>query len=78
MVLTEDRLSPRNVCRLDPDLSREPLKVTKASFQVVAEHLAANALLFKPLLLDVGLSRVCGGGKANKIMRIFGGLHFGL
>ena len=48
-MLTKDLLGPYQVRGLDPDLGRETLKLAKASFQVVAEHLASlNSLLFEP------------------------------
>ena len=70
-MLTEDLLGPDKVRGLDPDLGRKARNVAETSVQVVAEHLAPNALLFEPLLPDVGLNRVRGCGKTNKVVRIF-------
>ncbi len=70
-MLTQDFFRPVTVRGLDPDLGRKALKVAKAGFQVAAKHLTANALLFERLLPNVGLNRVCGCGKANKVVLIF-------
>jgi len=70
-MLTKDHLRPSRVSGLDPDLSRYARNVADAAIEVVAENLTANAFSFEPLLPDVGLKRICGSGKANKIVPIF-------
>ncbi len=69
-MFTQDRLGPCKVRGLDPDLGREARNVAEAGVQVVAEHLTTNALLLKRLLPDMGLERICGRGKANKVVLI--------
>jgi len=70
-MLTEDHFRPTQVRGLDPELSTYAGNVPDAALEVVAENLTANALSVEPLFPDVGLKRVCGSSKADKIAPIF-------
>ena len=73
-MLIEDRLGPGEVSRLDPDLGSHARNVSDAGFQVVAEHLTANAFFLERLLPDVGLKRVRGLGQAGNLVESQGKL----
>jgi hypothetical protein len=67
-MLIEDRLGPGKVSRLDPDLGSHARNVADAGFQVVAEHLTANAVSLERLMPNAGLKRVRGLGQTGNLV----------
>src|SRR5690242_11895662 len=55
LVLAQDRLGPRGVVAVDPNLRPQARHVAEAGAEVVADHLGADALVGQRLLPDVGL-----------------------